>query len=426
MNPSPDPSQSPAARATGAGTVAKRAPRVPVAARTVVLGIAFGAVVLVLLGWASGASPGSPFEPAQRLRRAGADFRIVMGAGLESGRRLAIGAVGAERMALQSHVLAQPLDAARFPVLRYRWDNFPRTLELSFVFRRADHPDDVQTVSLPPAGAHPGYFDLRDVPAWRGAISEIGFAEFPTAQLVPTDIAFRPFALSEVELWSPSWRGSLGALLTDWTAYRPWSLMSVSALGPDAPWPHKPTPVIVLSGALLAGVALAALLLRRGRRWLGVAAAVALACGWIALDLRWLGEFADRHQLTRQLYAGKPWRERAAIEPDTELVASAARVRAVLERMPVHSHVLVAADSVYDTLRLDYHLLPANVAPAGALSMQDPGTPLPASLLVVYADAGWTFDAARGVLAYAGRRYAAESMLEAGDVRVFRLQGEAQ
>jgi hypothetical protein len=426
MNPSPDPSLSPAARATGAGTTERRAPRAPAAARTAALGIAFAAIVLVLLGWASGVSPGSPFEPAQRLRRVGSDFRIVMGAGLESGRRLAIGAVGAERMALQSHVFAQPLDAGRFPLLRYRWDNFPRTLELSFVFRRTDHPDDVQTISLPPAGAHPGYFDLRDVPAWHGSISEIGFAEFPTAQLVPTDIAFRPFALSEVELWSPSWRGSLGALLTDWTAYRPWSLMSVSALGPDAPWPHKPTPVVVLSGALLAGVALTALLLGRGRRWLGMAAAVALACGWVALDLRWLGEFADRHLLTRQLYAGKPWRERAAIEPDTELVASAARVRAVLERMPAHSHVLVAADSVYDTLRLDYHLLPANVAPAGALAMQDPGRPLPASLLVVYADAGWTFDAARGVLAYAGRRYAAKSMLEAGEVRVFRLQGEAK
>ena len=261
-----------------------------------------------LLGWASDAPPSMVAQPAERLRFAGNDFHVVMGAGVENGRSLGINAVGAQHMALQSHSLAQPIDADALPILRYRWQDFPRTLELSFVFRRADQPDDVHTVTLPPAGAYPGYFDLSDVPEWRGRIIEVGFAEFPTAQLVPADIAFRPFALIEAEFWSPSWRGSLGALGTDWSAYRPWALMSVSALGPDAPWPHKATPVTLLSIGLAASLALAMILLARSWRWLGMTLCIALAGGWLALDLRWLGEFADRHVLTRELYAGKPWR----------------------------------------------------------------------------------------------------------------------
>ncbi|HEY6985636.1 MAG TPA: hypothetical protein VH375_06115 [Rhodanobacteraceae bacterium] len=379
---------------------------------------------IALLGWAAQAPPGAAFQPAQRLRLAGSDFHVVMGVGIEEGRHLGINAVGAEHMALQSITLAHPVDAASFPVLRYRWQDFPRTLELSFVFRRADDANDVHTVTLPPAGEHPGYFDLSDVADWRGRITEIGFAEFPTAQLVPADIAFRAFSLADVELWSPSWRGSLGALGVDWAAYRPWALMSVSALGPDAPWPHKRTPVLVLAIGLAASLLGAALVLARDARWFGLTLCIALAGGWLALDLRWLGEFADRHVLTRELYAGKSWRERATIEPDTELVAGAAHVRELLARAPAGTHVIVAAHAVYDVLRLDYHLLPANVAPIGALSQIDSrDLPMHPALLVVYADPEWMFDAVHRALHHASVEYSADLVYDEGGLRIFSLRG---
>ncbi|HKE47770.1 MAG TPA: hypothetical protein VKB52_06870 [Rhodanobacteraceae bacterium] len=379
-----------------------------------------------LLGWVAEVPLGAAFQPAERMRFVGSDFHVVMGAGIENDKRLGINAVGAAHMALQSIALARPIDAAAYPVLRYRWQDFPRTLELSFVFRRADQPDDVHTVTLPPAAAHPGYFDLSDVADWHGRITEIGFAEFPTAQLVPADIAFRPFSLVEAELWTPSWRGSLGALGTDWSAYRPWALMSVSALGPDAPWPHKPTPVLLLAIGLTASLVIASLVLARGARWLGIALCLALAGGWLALDLRWLGEFTDRHLLTRELYAGKSWRERATIEPDTALVAGAARVRELLARAPAGTHVIVAAAAVYDVLRLSYHLLPANVAPMGVLSPSNAnGKPMQPALLVVYADPDWTFDAARKALSYAKSEYAAELVYDEGDLRIFSIRGAA-
>lgn len=378
-----------------------------------------------LLGWASQAPTGAAFEPTERVRFAGSEFQVVMGAGVQSGQDLGINAIGAEHMALQSLAPARAIDAAEFPILRYRWQDFPRTLELSFVFRCADDPSDVHTVTLPPAGAHPGYFDLSTVPEWRGRIAEIGFAEFPTAQLVPADIAFRPFSLVEAELWSPSWRGSLGALGTDWSAYRPWALMSVSALGPDAPWPHKATPVTLLTIGLAASLVLAALVLARSWRWLGTVLCIALAGGWLALDVRWLGEFADRHVLTRELYAGKSWRERAAIEPDTALIAGASRVRAWLARVPADTHVIVAASGAYDVLRLGYHLLPANVAPIGALSHLPSTRAMKPALLVVYADPEWTYDAARHMLRGIDAEYAADLVVDEGELRMFALRGAA-
>jgi hypothetical protein len=396
--------------------------RLRVGALVVLLGVLW----MGLLGWASQAPLDAPFQPAERMRFAGSDFHVVLGAAVENGKRLGINAVGAEHMALQSVTLSAPLDAGSFPVLRYRWQDFPRTLELSFVFRRADEPDDVHTITLPPAGAYPAYFDLSSTPDWHGRIIEAGFAEFPTAQLVPADIAFRPFSLVEAELWSPSWRGSLGALGTDWSAYRPWALMSVSALGPDAPWPHNPTPVLVLTIGLAASLAIAAVLLARGWTWLGLTLCTAIAGGWLALDLRWIGEFADRHVLTRELYAGKPWRERAMIEPDTALIAASARVRDLLARVPPSTHVVVAASAPYDVLRIVYHLLPANVAPMTTIAGHDRKlAAMQPALLVVYDDPEWAFDAGERRLRFADAAYAADLLFEEESLRIFRLRGAA-
>ena len=414
------PSAAPTRALTPQTLVALR--RLRIGALVVLLGVLW----MGLLGWASQAPLDAPLQPAERMRFAGSDFHVVLGAAVENGKRLGINAVGTDHMALQSVTLSAPLEAQSFPVLRYRWQDFPRTLELSFVFRRADQPDDVHTITLPPAGAYPAYFDLSTTPDWRGEIIEAGFAEFPTAQLVPADIAFRPFSLVEAEFWSPSWRGSLGTLGTDWSAYRPWALMSVSALGPDAPWPHKPTPVLVLTIGLTVSLALAAALLARSGTWLGLTLCVAIAGGWLALDLRWIGELADRHVLTRELYAGKTWRERAAIEPDTALIAASQRVRDVLARVPPSTHVVVAASAAYDVLRLVYHLLPANVAPMTAIAGDAPALrAMQPALLVVYDDPDWTFDAGASRLSFADAAYAADLGFEDADLRIFRLRGAA-
>lgn len=380
---------------------------------------------LFLLVFAAGIPAHAPLQPAQRLRHAGSDFSVIAGAGagIEGDRLLNISAIGEQRMAVQSLRFDPPIDADALQVLRYRWQAFPRMLELSFMFRRADAPADVHTITLPPAGRFPAYFDLADVPAWRGRISEIGFAEYPTAQLVPADVAIAPFALAEVELWTPSWRGGLGALATDWFAYRPWALMSISALGPDAPWPHKLSPVIVLAAGLGLTAVLVAGFPGRGGRRLGSALCVAIACGWILLDLRWLWELDRRHALTRELHAGRSWAERAEWVPDRQLVEIAAQVRALHAHAAPATRVLVASDNPYATLRLDYHLLPLNAAPAAALQALEGDSPAAPLWLVAFSATAWRFDDAGGILHGPGIELAARSLYEDGDLRIYSIMG---
>ena len=389
-------------------------------------------IALLILLWAglllaaASIPPGAAVQPSQRLRHAGADFEVVAGtgAGIVGERLLNISSIGRDQLAVQALPLAAPIDAADFPVLRYRWRRFPQTLELSFMFRRADTPQDVQMVTLPPAGRYPAYFDLGDVPAWHGRITEVGFTEYPTAQLVPPDTAFRPFALVEMELWSPSWRGSLGALATDWLAYRPWALLSISALGPDAPWPHKTSPVAVLGLGLFVSVLLAALLLRRQRRWLGAALCVALGGGWLLLDLRWLLEFRQRTALTHELHAGQDWSERSATVPDRELFDAARRVLDLLARASPDTRLLVAADTAYTMLRLDYHLLPANAAPASALAQESvPALAAGPAWLVAWDTDLWRYDGSSGVLHGPQVELAASVLLEDARLRVYRIEG---
>jgi hypothetical protein len=383
---------------------------------------------LLLLVIAARVAVDAPLQPGQRLRHAGADFVVIAGAGagIEGDRLLNIAAIGDQRMAVQSLTFAQPIDADAWRLLRYRWQSFPRTLELSFMFRRADAPADVQTVTLPPAGRFPAYFDLAEVPAWRGRISEIGFAEYPTAQLVPDDVAITPFALAEVELWTPSWRGSLGALATDWLAYRPWALMSISALGPDAPWPHKRSPVIALAAGLGLAAVLARAFTRHRRRGLASMLCIAVAAGWILLDLRWLWELNQRHALTRELHEGRGWVERAERVPDRQLVAVAALVRELHARAAPATRVLVAADNPYSMLRLGYHLLPLNAAPANPLQMVQAGTPGAPLWLVAYATPAWDFDVADGMLRGPGIELSARRLLEDADLQIYSIEGGAR
>ncbi len=67
------------------------------------------------------------------------DFHVVIGAGVEDDEGLRVGAVGDDGNALQSLALDH-LHAQDFPILRYRFSEFPRTLELSLMFRRPTPP----------------------------------------------------------------------------------------------------------------------------------------------------------------------------------------------------------------------------------------------------------------------------------------------
>jgi hypothetical protein len=380
------------------------------------------AIVVVLiwvgaLGCAAGMRWNTPLWPAHKIDLPAREFHVVMGAGVEDGDALQVGAVGGDGNALQSMRIA-PVAAQDVPILRYRFHDFPRTLELSLVFRRADTPDDVQVITIPWPGDGWRTVDLRQVPEWRGEIVEIGFIEYATAQLVPPSVAFRPFRFVRAELHSASWRGGIAGLSTAWFAYVPWALLSVSALAPDRATAGTSSPLPVLLPALALSVLAAALILGWSRRRLVRRAGFAIALLWLLLDVRWLRDFGNRHELTEHLYAGKSWEERQRLLPEQDLLAAADRIRDWLATQPPAQRILLDADSKYAYLRLIYLLLPQNI---GLLSLGG-NNELPAgSLIVLYSSSVWNYDATRRILSGGGRSYPADVLFEDDMVRLYRM-----
>lgn len=328
--------------------------------RRAVFGFAVLACWSILVLWAAQVDWSTPFSPHDRRDFPGDDFNPVFGTASRMHGRLHVESTGADDTALESLMPAN-LDAEDFPTLRYRFGDFPRTLELSLVFRTAENPEDTPTISLPWPGDSTGTFDLSRIPAWRGRIIEIGFAQFPTALVVPPDRGFKPFELAHAALWSPSWRGDLAALATDWFSDWPWTQRSVHALGRDTTTPRAVS--IVLCAAIAAAIAIfwrALLFGWRDRRWpvwlFGCAAAA-----WILLDVCWQAGLWGRVKTTRAVYAGLSWEQRERTVADTDIADAANELAAMLRGEPPESRILVYAGSAYELLRFIWHALPLNV-----------------------------------------------------------------
>jgi uncharacterized membrane protein YphA (DoxX/SURF4 family) len=365
------------------------------------LAVLAGWTVLVLV--AAGVDVSSPFAPAEQRAFRGDDFTAVFGTASVAGDRLNVSAPGEGFTSLQS--LHPPgIDAEALPTLRYRFADFPRTLELSLVIRTAETPEDI-AISLPWPGDRVQTFDLSRVPEWRGRIVEIGFAEFPTAQVVPPALGFKPFAIVEAGLWSRSWGGDLAALATDWFAAWPWTQRSVHALGRDTETPHAPMS-LVLTAALAAGISIACAALAFGRRArpLASAAAIALAVAWLALDVAWQFGLWGRLETTRAVYAKLSWNERQRTVADADLAALADRLRIIVRTEPQTARILVYGDAAsgYELLRFIWHVLPRNIA---LLVNANVGDALPNGSLIVFlrSDAWRTNPGMRSLLAASDR-----------------------
>ncbi|HET6545236.1 MAG TPA: hypothetical protein VFG55_00655 [Rhodanobacteraceae bacterium] len=386
--------------------------------------MAFAVAVLLtwalLVAWAAGIRWSDPLAPAQRASFDGASFRAVIGGGEVEGPELRVSVAGHDATSLQS-IAGQPIRAADFSLLRYRFADFPRTLELSLIFRRADRPEDVQVVSLPWPGDREASFDLRKIPAWRGTITELGFAEYPTPQLVPPALGFQPFGLVEAQLWSTSWRGDIDALIADWFGDWPWSQRSVHALGRDSGATHGHSAVVFVAAAAASAVVWAFLLLGLRARRLLVCATICAALGWLALDLRWQSGLWWRLQAARDVYAARSLPEREHLVADTAIEAAAERVAAVLRDEPPQTRILVQAGASYELLRLVWHLLPRNVAVYAQAAAS--GVALPRGAIVVVYDAdGWSvsFDRTR-LLTSDGNRLPGTLILADGRLLVWRV-----
>lgn len=339
----------------------------------------------ILLMCAARVDVRSPLSPAKELSLPGSRFHPVFGSANPEAQHLRVEAAAKDFSGLQVTALANLL-ASDFPILRYHMVEFPRTLELSLVFRTAEAPDDVQSISLPRPEGHESTFDLAQVPAWRGTITELGFAEFPTAQLVPPAAGFRAFTLAGAQLESLSWRGRLATLLTSWHERRPWQLISVSAVGPTETGdssPHAPRLPLIFAFALLAVGVLGRSILRLRGKALQPLLLASAAIAWVACDLVWQRDLVYKRETDRDVWGDAPLAARQDRVPDAQLREVALHVRSKLSGYPRTTRVLVSAPSPYDTLRLIYHALPLNV---GVLAGVDAEHAAPGTIVVRYAD----------------------------------------
>jgi len=347
----------------------------------VALAILASWILLVL--WAAGVEWSTPFAPAERHEFRGSEFVGVFGTATADADALKVEAASTDYTSLQS-LRTVSIDASNLSVLRYRFADFPRTLELSLVFRTADEPNDVHTIALPWPGDGTGTFDLGPVPAWRGRIVELGFAQFPTAQLVPPAQGFKPFRIVDAALWSPSWRGNLAALVTDWFGAWPWTQRSVHALGRDTDSPRARSLVLCVALAAAIAVFWTAVLFGWRDRRVALSAAVGAAIGWLALDLCWQAGLLDRLETTRAVYADLSWSERETTVADTNIAEAAHKLSAMLRDEPPQTRILVQAGSGYQLLRLLWHLLPRNAAAYAYAAFAGPA--IPENSIIVFFD----------------------------------------
>jgi hypothetical protein len=363
----------------------------------------------------------APLRPANVETLDGRTFMPVVGQAKQGDAGLDIQSMDIEEGALQVRPLAG-IQASDFPVLRYRFEDFPRNLELVLVFRTREQPDDVRAVTIPTVVSGTGAVDLGAIEAWRGEVVELGFAQYPGPQSVPPASAFRPFTLVEAQLWSPSWRGAWAARMQDWFGPRNWALLSLSALGPDSALPKGRSLVAPVVLCALAALLLGVLVLRWRGPTLVRYAVLCVAVAWLVLDLRWLHGFQARHASTREIYTGLSAEERQRRLPDQALYDSAQMVRRVLGREDRNLRVFVDAGSDFQRARLLYHLLPMNVAPVNMVGLGSAAQRADA-ILVLYNVRHLTFDSTAGTLLGGAEPMPAAELFDLGPLRVYRFLG---
>ena len=374
--------------------------------------------ILVLVGLfaaATGLDWHAPLLPRERVALPADDFRIITGTGTVSADALAVTAAGDEGSALQTASVG--VRAENLPILSYTFEHFPRTLELSLVFRRADAPGEVQAVTIPWPGDGATAVDLRRFPAWHGEITELGFGQFATGQLVPGSVAFAPFRLRSAQLSSPSWSGAWRTQCSDWFGYRPWALSSINSLNSAAAVVAQPVIAVVAVLVFMAAVVAAGARWRRRSLW---AAALAAAGGWILLDGWWLHNFASKHALTETLYARRSPNERERLAPGEDLTFIAMQTRDWLAAQHESSRLLVAADTAHNFFRLIYLLLPHDTAALYYVG----GAQVPAgTLILLYGSSQWEYDAAAGVIRGQGGAWPVVPVYSSGGARLYRATG---
>lgn len=333
-------------------------------------------VLLAVLAWAIALpGPAWPIFPGHAETFRPSEMRAVSGTAVAAAEnRLKVWSANAGN-ALQVHANLS-LDAARSSVLRYAARDFPATMELVFVWRRADSPDAVHSVTLAPPGLGTRAFDLSSSPEWRGRITEIGLAQFPVPLQVDAARAFRPFEIAALRIETPALSNGVRLFVDHLFAPRPWTQQSINSLGRELG--HRTAPALlplIVAMAVLVTWRWALRGMARPSSDAMRAVVAASAFVWLVGDGAWQVQLSNQNALSRATggYGGVA---------DAPLAASAAKAREWLARYRADAKVAVVASSSFLRTRVAYHLRPADVSAEHALGFANDGMPTGAVLIV--------------------------------------------
>ena len=235
--------------------------------------------------------------------------------------------------------------------------------------------------------AHPGVARayVRRDPNWNGPVNGLGVIIAGGPPPGAAVLAVRAVGASPM--------ATTADLIRSWFAIERWNNQSINVVFLGGQYQAMPFTLFAEAATLLALGAW--LWLARGRplrsRALGAAAIAAVA--WLAVDLRWLGNFGRVEADTIASLGGMPLRERKLAAPDGPLFAFIERAQEYIGREP--GRVFFSSDDAWLCVRGGYHLLPQRVlAIAGHRFMYPAARYRPGDWLCFYARAGVHYDAA--------------------------------
>jgi hypothetical protein len=376
------------------------------------LGLLLG--VLLLFGFA-GIELDTPLRAADRLlveptRLVSRDAALEPdGAGLQ--------VVGADAQGISLLLQpVEPFEAGRYRHFSLALRDLPPVLRALLVWRV-----DGELRAMPIPGLFHGRatLDLAGVDGWRGRVDAIGFALLPTDYLAAEPSRQRRFGFERGSLATDSWGGALHALVTQWTAYRPWNGRSNNTAGFELSATPGPSLQAFVAG-LLAITLLLALVLG-GRRALRGSAVVAIALALGLLAARQAAQLVMRAQVASSAAAIAADHPQWPLAAQPQLGHEALQLSARLDPSPPPRLLVWSEDRFlreYPTWLLRRFNAASLHTPA---QLTELGQALPGSVLVLAGDGGWEYDQAAARLSLHGLDLSATLLLHGSLLQAYRL-----
>jgi hypothetical protein len=245
--------------------------------------------------------------------------------------------------------------ASDYPFVEYQISQRHPAESVYLIWRTAENPEEIFNTALQWQGEHSGWAYLGSSAQWSGRITELGLDIYG-------DLREQPLIISRLTLLPASGNYLLGAIWSQWTAFRAWTQKSAHFL---RGYPKHGILSPALAMAAWSGLAL--LILAGGKLMIRFRALPAYASAvlvpWIALDLLWQGNLSTQLEETKYLFAGKTQHEKHLADWNPDLYKYANHLKGTVLPEP-GARIFLLHDSeqrTYTRLKLQYYLLPHNV-----------------------------------------------------------------